>query len=470
MNIQQQAFKLFLENRLPENCTKYFSGDYPQIIDKVNIFKKKNGETPSLDFLMNYSSKLGENSEQAERISDLLYGVSKLKDDSMSVKEVCELLLDSYKDGKLRELIKKSSQALVDDNIVLVERYSKEISEISRLSLGEDNFLKNDDKKAFSQVSAKLSKISSGLLLGEDTPISKNVVGSNIVYSAASGIGKTILGITTCLNCFLEGQNVLMISYEISKSQIFLRMKSIMTGVPLNEISDNVFLTEEARIRVLCSGYVMTKQIKLEEAIKLYNSKGEEAFAELPDRTNSIKILAALGQEELKVAKENGVVPDSLPNDIEILEILKTYGLELDSVIIDYISEVPFSSNFNNREINITEFTRQLKLLALELGFNNYILSQVSQENDAYGIFQPKYALSLLNVADTAIFMVATKEMKQLGLVALCVRKARHYKTNVCYICNIDYETQTLTYTNETCTLSELQDALKKDFKQSEKK
>ena len=61
----------------------------------------------------------------------------------------------------------------------------------------------------------------------------KTVLGSNVIYAAASGVGKSIMGITTALNCFLQGQNVLLISYEISKAQIIIRMRSLLTGVSL---------------------------------------------------------------------------------------------------------------------------------------------------------------------------------------------------------------------------------------------
>ena len=85
-------------------------------------------------------------------------------------------------------------------------------------------------------------------------------------------------------------------------------------------------------------------------------------------------------------------------------------------------------------------------------------------------MFQTKYALSLINVADTALFMVSTKEMKKMGLVAICTRKARHFQTGQCWICHIDYTTGQITYTGESCTLAEIQEELKKDFRQNEKK
>lgn len=470
MNINQTALKLYLTDSLPIELTKYFTKDYAQIFSKVESFKKKNSKTPSIDFLLQYSSKLGEDKEQSARIEDILYVVSKINIVEMSVDEVGQLFLEEYKSDRIRDLIKRSSTAIVDENIGLVEKLSREIAEISSLQIGSNNFLKEDDKAQFSKEAKKLNKISSGLLQGDGLPIENTVLGSNVIYAAPSGLGKTILGLTTALNCFLQGQNVLLISYEISKAQIIIRMRSLLTGVSLDEVSNNSYLTEEAKVLVLCSGYVMTKEISLNKAVEAYNKFGEEYLKELPDRTNSIKILAATDLEDLEQAKLEGKTLDSLPNDEEILEILETHGEHLDSVIYDYISEIPYKNSYNSREISITEFTRKLKLLALEKGFNNYILSQVVSENEVYGMFQTKYALSLINVADTALFMVSTKEMKKMGLVAICTRKARHFQTGQCWICQIDYTTGQLVYTGETCTLAEIQDELKKDFRQNDKK
>jgi hypothetical protein len=137
----------------------------------------------------------------------------------MSVDEISELFLEEYKSDRIRDLIKRSSTAIVDENIGLVEKLSREIAEISSLQIGSNNFLKDDDKAQFSKEAKKLNKISSGLLQGEGLPVENTVLGSNIIYAAPSGLGKTILGLTTALNCFLQGQNVLLISYEISKAQ-----------------------------------------------------------------------------------------------------------------------------------------------------------------------------------------------------------------------------------------------------------
>lgn len=477
MNIQQQAFKLFLENRLPENCTKYFSGDYPQIIDKVNIFKKKNGETPSIDFLMSYSSKLGENVEQAERISDLLYGVSKIKDDNMSVKEVCELLLDSYKDGKLRELIKKSSQALVEDNILAVERYSKEISEISRLSLGEDNFLKNDIKDEVSTISSKLELVSTGIF--PDSPIkypfSHIPVGSMVCYLAKSGMGKSTLTLQAAQNLYLQGRNILNINVELQKGVILGRLKANLCGIPLEELSTQDFQTTEAMDLNFCYDYVMKYELTMKQALSILSKKGyekaKESFEAREPRKNIFKIISAEDKATNDIAKEKGLKIDKLPTDVEILQLLEDYGDDFDDVYIDLISELHYTDSRQSREQNITNFARELKALAMEKSFNAHIVSQVEDGRTFWGQLTPKYAKSLFQSSDLVIGLISNSEMDKDNLVGIVSAKARHANNRKVPIVKSDFQTMQFIDMNELVDIYEFEAGINKELKkQGDKK
>ena len=212
MNITQTALKLYLDGKLPQDLTKYFTKDFAQIIYKVEMFKRKNNQTPSLDFLIQYSSKLGEDREQSGRIENILYVVSKVKDIEMSVEEISELFLDEYKSNMIRDLIKRSSQAIVEENMVLVEKLSKEIADISSLSLGGNNFLAEDIKVDVKNVSTKLEFISTGLFDDYDFPaINKTPRGSLILILGSTGVGKSLTTIISNVETYLSGKNVIYI-------------------------------------------------------------------------------------------------------------------------------------------------------------------------------------------------------------------------------------------------------------------
>ena len=193
MNIANTALKLYLDDSLPIELIKYFTKDYAQIILKVESFKRKNNKTPSIDFLLQYSSKMGQDKEQSDRIGDILYVVSKVNSVEMSVNEISELFLDEYKSNMIRDLIKRSSTAIVEEDMVLVEKLSKEIAEISGLSLGGNNFLEDDIKVDVKNVSTKLEFISTGLFDDYDFPaINKTPRGSLILLLGSTGSGKSL--------------------------------------------------------------------------------------------------------------------------------------------------------------------------------------------------------------------------------------------------------------------------------------
>ena len=472
MNIQQQAFKLLLEGSLPENCTKYFSGDYPQIIDKVNIFKKKNGETPSLDFLMSYSSKLGENSEQAERISDLLYGVSKIKDSEMSIKEVCELLLDSYKDSNLRELIKKSSQALVEDNILAVERYSKDISEISRLSLGEDNFLKNDIKDDITSVSTILKFISTGIFTNYEFPsINKAPVGSILLLIGSTGSGKSLLTISANVEVYLQGKNVIYISNEMSRAQVLARIKSYVSKTPYSEIVNNNYLTDEGRIAVKAAEIVMQYNITFEKAYASLISDEEYDFSKYDIRENYFKIIAANDSDDFIRRKSKNLPIEELPNDQEILNMVREYGDTLDLISIDLLAEVAFVDKYSNKEMQMSSFGRQLKELLLLTSTNSIIVSQPENEKSSSGLRYPKYCKHLRTTSDLSVIIAKTFELEKLGYVSVSVDKCRNNKSERTYICEANYEVMNFIPTGDEMPLNEfLAEVSKENKKRGEEK
>ena len=109
----------------------------------------------------------------------------------MSVEEIGELFLGEYKSDKLRDLIKRSSQAVVEDNIGLVEKLSREIAEVSSLSLNNNQWLETDIKDDIKHVPSKLELVNTGIFKDNlvEHPFSSVPVGSLILIIARSGRG-----------------------------------------------------------------------------------------------------------------------------------------------------------------------------------------------------------------------------------------------------------------------------------------
>lgn len=476
MNINQTALKLYLDNKLPQELTKYFIKDYAQIFSKVEMFKRKNNQTPSLEFLIQYSSKLGEDKEQVGRIGDILYVVSKIKDIEMSVDEISELFLDEYKSDKLRDLIKKSSQAVVEDNIGLVEKLSREIASISSLSLNNNQWLETDIKDDIKHVPSKLELVSTGIFKDNlvEHPFSNVPVGSLILILAKSGRGKSTLTLQSAINLYLEGKNVLNINVELQKPVILGRIKSNITGIPLKEISSGQFLTEDAETLNKIYDYVMEYKLELEDGLALVKKVGLEQaiekFEALPRRENILKIISATDKATQDYAKAKGMKIEKLPNDVEILQMLEENGEYFDAVYIDLVSELKFNDFSNSREANITGFTQRIKELAMEKSFIVFVVSQVENPHTFWGQLEAKYAKSLTQSSDLAISIIANSEMTKDNLVGLVCPKTRHDKAASVVIAESAFSTMQIKDTCQAVDVYEFEKEMLKDFSKREKK
>lgn len=476
MNINQSALKLYLDGKLPQDLTKYFTKDFAQIFSKVEMFKRKNSKTPSLDFLIQYSSKLGEDREQSGRIEDLLYVVSKIKNVEMNVEEISELFLGEYKSNMIRDLIKRSSTAIVEENMVLVEKLSKEIASISGLSLNNNQWLETDIKDDIKHIPSKLELVNTGIFKDNlvEHPFSSVPVGSLILIIARSGRGKSTLTLQSAINLYLEGKNVLNINVELQKPVILGRIKSNITGIPLKEISSGQFLTEDAETLNKIYDYIMEYKLELEDGLALVKKigleKAIEKFEALPRRENILKIISATDKATQDYAKSKGMKVEKLPNDVEILQMLEDNGEYFDAVYIDLVSELKFADSSNSREANITSFTQKIKELAMEKSFIVFIVSQVENGNSFWGQLEAKYAKSLTQSSDLAISIIANSEMAKDNLVGLVCPKTRHNSNNLVTVVESEFATMRFKDTFQTVDIYEFEKEMNKEFSKKREK
>ena len=475
MNINQTALKLYLEGTLPQELTKYFTKDFAQVVSKIEQFKKKNSKTPSLDFLIQYASKLGEDIEQSNRIEDILYVVSKIKVVEMKVEEVGELFLDEYKSDKLRDLIKRSSQAVIEDNLNLIFEYSKEIGRISRLKYETMSYMQNDIKTDFNLVSKELEYVPTGIFSDMEYNFSKLPIGSLITVLGKSGTGKSTLLLQSMLENYLAGRNVINFNYELQKGVIYARLTACLTGVTMGEITKHDFLTQEASDLVFLSGVVLTYNISLAQAgLELKNNPDRDSFEDFIKtkyevRQNKMKIVAAEDLHALKLAKTNKIQLDELPNDEELLEILEEYGYEMEDVYVDLISEVSFVDGHLGRELNLTNIAKEIKALAMKQSFNAYLASQVENVKTFEGNCMPKYSKAIYGTSDAVISLISTKELEKEDMVAILADKNRHNRHDSALILNKKFECMQFINTYQEVSVYEVEDEFNKENRKKEK-
>jgi replicative DNA helicase len=470
MNINAVALKQILLDENSKVNPEYLKEDYKLLAEKVKQFYEAKGKLPTPLMLKAKSKSFGKDLGEGDRLHKIAESLINLEVE-YNDSEICDLVLDDYKKRKILEITEGIMEATISEDWNEIGNLNDELQRIKGLSNDMDTFLMDDAKGLVSLLDGKFSKTSTGILWGEENAMTHVAKGSIELLIARSGEGKTLLGIQeTATHFFLENKNCLVVSYELPLVQVLNRFKANISGVPLSEINDNEYLLEESKDKMAVIDYVFKKQILLNDAVELYKKKGIKALEELPDRKNILKIIASQDAETFKLAKEQGKKITDLPNDKELINIINTYGDTLDVVLCDYISEVPFSNAKLSREESITNLSRELKLLSLKYGLNIKLLSQCEAEKDAFGIFEPKYAKSLINISDLVLVVCATSDMKESDEICVSTRKARHGKPFISYVFEADYSCQRFIPCDDSFSMWDLQSDLKKDFSKNKKK
>lgn len=169
-----------------------------------------------------------------------------------------------------------------------------------------------------------------------------------IILAGRSGMGKTALAVSLTLNPALQNETPIAIfSLEMSKSQLVGRMQSIISGYNVSRIVKNQLTPEE--------WYEVANRCRALEKAPVY-------IDDTPNITLS----------ELK---------------IKARKLVKEKGVEL--IIIDYLQLMRSGMKISNREQEVAEISKGLKVLAKELDVPVIALSQLSRSVEHRGDKKP---------------------------------------------------------------------------------
>lgn len=412
MNIEQESLYKLLQGA-DIKSQYFFNTDFKTIAEKAEIYKRKNGKMPSINFLLEFSNKLSDKPEQVDSIEDLLYTQSKFKPELDDVNEVNELLLEFYKKERIKEFTLGLGKALKQSNTSMITRLSEQITEISKLSLSVEDFRENDIKKDLKTSSKKVELIPSGF--PSTTHESLSMVGKGQVVSvvADTGFGKSISVINAVTQQYLNGYNTVYVSYEMPKASVLARMLSSISEVHISEINAGVYTTEEAELRLLAAEAVLEYDINFEKAFSRV-LKGKD-FSDCKIRTNYLKIIA------IGSAGEEGI--SELPDSQGLLNILEEY--KPDFLTVDLISEVKITKSAGSYETDLANLVRDFNSKALSTGAVVFVVSQPAGKSPYEMIF-PKYCKAIRGSCSVNIIISATQEMFKDNIVVFIVEKCRH--------------------------------------------
>ena len=164
--------------------------------------------------------------------------------------------------------------------------------------------------------------------------------GSLIVLAARPSMGKTSLAMDIAYNISLQKFTTLMISVEMSNSDIACRGISRFSGVPYNDIMNSRFMLDE------------NKQANVIRARK--------------EEINRVELFL----------KDSSVMINELVTTVTAFKNKN----KLDFVVIDYLQLIGTEGKRESKNIQVSDITRAIKLMALKLEIPVLLLSQLSRE------------------------------------------------------------------------------------------
>ncbi len=245
---------------------------------------------------------------------------------------------------KLAELLEKTQESTSDVFELLADNEKNTNEIFNKISISK-TFTALDCAIEMDNHLDKIDKLTDGELIGCDTGfIELNKLTSGwqnsdlIILAARPGMGKTSLMLKFVNSVLNQNKSVLVFSLEMSKLQLYARMCSQITSIPLYK-----FLKEKMN--------PYEKELYKNETFKLSNS---QLFIE--DKSgisiNFIKVKA----RKLKRDKD------------------------ISMIVIDYIGLIDKGNNNKSTNDQVAEISGALKGLAKELNIPIILLSQLSRE------------------------------------------------------------------------------------------
>ena len=362
-----------------------------KIIRAINELKAEKQEIS----IMSIKSKIRANGKQ---VLDYLTTLGEYIR-TTSVEEVYTRLIEMSKKRKLLKLLETEKQNIADcENVdILAEKIVKDINKIEQINEKEKTFVE--------QVADVMSKIEENTLKGTDyslytgiTDLDNMMCGLHrqelTIIGARPGVGKTTLALQIAEYIASKGIETAFISLEMSDFQIIQKMITTKTRV------------NSYKMRL---GTLETQDL---EKIGIAGAEIAELPIHLVTRARTIQHIENIARK-LKNKSDLGLL------------------------VIDYIQLIKNNSKFNNREQEVADITRTLKLLSLELDIPIIGLCQLNRNASKAEptLADLRESGSIEQDADNVLFLYRENENEEnIVDVTLKIAKQRAGETGKIYL------------------------------------
>lgn len=318
--------------------------------------------------------------------------------------KICEM---SIKDDRNAEDIVNEAEAMI---LSVSNSFSKkevfDSGELIEEFVKKGNLIRDNKGKAFS--------LSTGY-----TDLDKKINGLNksdlIILAARPSMGKTAFALNLLINVASQKKSVLLVSLEMSAQQIFERIISVHSGIPLKKI--------------------------------INRDLNDSEWTSLGITTGNIANM------DIKISKQS----TSISNIRNIARKLKSEG-ELDLIVIDYLQLMSSNVKVDNRQQEVSDISRGLKKLAVELNIPIIALSQLSRTVEARADKRPilsdlRESGAIEQDADIVAFLYRdeyyNKDSVDKGIAELIIGKHRNGEIGTVQFLFVPEITKFKSYTNQ---------------------
>lgn len=342
-------------------------------------------------------------SEQLRRTNELemvggSYYVTRLTREVVSSAHIeahCRVILEKY---LLRNTIKVCGEAIGDcyensgDVFDILDTMQVELENMSMSCVKKDySHVSKTASDLMTDIAERMGKENKIIGIPSGFPELDKVTGgwesTNVtILAARPAVGKTAFALNLLMNAFFMGNvNVGMFSLEMSAPQLIQRMLANMSQIELNKIR----------------GATLNQS----EFDKLYQFK-----TKLDKAGIYIDDTAGITSRELRIKAK---------------KMKRKHNVGL--IIIDYLQLMSGDAKSQNREQEISKISRDIKVMAKDLGVHVIALSQLNRQVESRGMDNQEPKLSDLREsgsieqdADTVIFLYND------GSIKISVAKNRH--------------------------------------------
>lgn len=305
-------------------------------IDFISVLKKLTAqeiydESQTKKMLLN-CAQLVPSVSQAE-------AYAKTVSDSFKARKLQEIGARLAFDGVCAETVSEVADGIMSELYEVVsEQHKKRLKTVGDIGTQVFEGYSNDRQDVENRSHTGFSRL--------DEILKGMSAGNLIVLAARPKVGKTAFALSVARNVAMTGKTVVFYSMEMESSEIYERLLSNISKIPMNTLIDRRFNDK-----------------KRPQAIR------DEELLRIEKVTTDLKILP------LKINDKPNISVNEIRAECRMIENL---GL----TVIDYLQLMHSSKKCDNRNLEVGSICRDLKCLAAELRTPILCLSQLNRTND----------------------------------------------------------------------------------------